>query len=795
MVWDESGARYYETGVSKGILWTPTLLAGDGVGVPWNGLVAVNLDPQGGDVEQYYYDGVKYMNRLLAEDFQASIQAISTPSAFRPCEGDREFAAGVMTSFNKRDKFHMAWRTEIGSDTGESVGYKWHIAYNNLVQPAGRNYQTISDSSTMDVRTFTITATPACGRNSYFWFDSRDYDLSALEAQLYAGTLPMCYELGALVAPIGEDIPPLDPDLGCINIIENLEDYVHGQVVNDVKSVDGSGFTTEDTVQGLINDGLDIIELPAVGAFAANDSAASEVGTGDILADDDDATYITSADGDLGYTVALPPLVGYVDGCAFELHIRMSISGGVNPDDPDNLDADAQVHISTDATGDDTIGGFSDGEDEGMGFALSPVDGTPQDYVVPLSMDAWVDSTIDDVVTALEAGAYLNVVGATNNNTDTTPVVRVYEASVVMLNDTDPDKWLRTDDPVTDGIIEQHVYDVGTTDDVVGANSVYVDFKVMERAQNDDCIGFECVLMDWVGDIPGKLEVDIDSVAMLTWFDESSLFTSVATVVLAIDVWYQAVVDWSWGSYRIRAYKRDVPQTYVIDETGTSSTDPVAAVVHHAGYTGDVSKTYEVAIDNARMQMHCNDEAPPADIIIDLPAVRTRNIGGGIDGTVGYLAANDASEFSIPPADQVGVLQFGAGPDESTAANGVIVNMPATPAGYYLYRAQYVAEAYADHSSGTINPPDWSAYTPTPTTSPLLNLESSGTSNNYALDLPTGGYSGEQVWGGSELLTRLTAAVGSQLPANRLWNEYDTFSSGNNVHIKYYAIRLTYRAL
>lgn len=605
MVWDEVGARYYETGVSKGIFFPI-----DGsVGVPWNGLVSVGLTPQNGTVESYYFDGIKYMDRVLAEDFQATIQAITTPDGFEACMGDREYKPGVMTSFNKRDKFHMAWRTEIGSDAGENVAYKIHISYNNLVQPVSKEYQTVADSTQIAPRSYVTTATPACGRHSYFWFDSRKHDLTALEAQLALGILPKCWELKTLI-----DAPDLSDD-DCRNLLEDLESYVHGQVVDDDKTVPTD---TETFIYGLINNGLDITELPAVGAFAANDSAASEVGTGDILADDDDATYITSADGDLGYTVGLPPLVGYVEGSALELHIRMSISGDVNPDDPDNVDADAQVHISTDADGDLTIGGFSDGTDEGMGFALAVVDGTPVDYVVPLSMDAWVDSTLDDVVTALESGAYLNVVGATNNNTDTTPEVRVYEASIVMLNDTDTSKFLRIITPDDYCFIEQHVYDPGTFDDMIASNTVSIDFKIVKRTLDLDFDGFLQTIINWpiVGDPPGTLQMELSGTTpKLTWYEKGSPLTAAShSWTVKYDKWYTATVDWTWASIKMKFYDRDSGKLigdYDRDAGSGHSIDagrdPIAMSKHFAGSVGNTGATYEVFIHNAQMQVHCND--------------------------------------------------------------------------------------------------------------------------------------------------------------------------------------------
>src|SRR5262249_33358118 len=137
------------------------------------------------------------------------------------------------------------------------------------------------------------------------------------------------------------------------------------------------------------------------------------------------------------------------------------------------------------------IGGFSDGTDEGMGFALSAVDGTIVDYVVPLSMDAWIDSSLEDVVAALKAGAYLNVVGASNNNPDTTPSVVVYEMSLVMLNATESSKSLRVEHPDdNNGGIEHHIYSTGTSD-VYASCTWTVDFMLSPRVWDDSYSGYE----------------------------------------------------------------------------------------------------------------------------------------------------------------------------------------------------------------------------------------------------------------------------------------------------------------
>lgn len=171
--------------------------------------------------------------------------------------------------------------------------------------------------------------------------------------------------------------------------------------------------------------------LHASGTFAANTSGATEVAGGD-LTDGSDATYIegTSSNGVLGYTVGLQALTGYESGDPITLHIRLSLTGGGDP-----VDATAQVFVSPDASPDLTeVGGFSDGSDSGFGFAVPLVDGTIQDFVVPLSMGAW-STTEADVVAALEAGAFLEVNAIVNRNAPGSFVSRVYEAWVAVGED------------------------------------------------------------------------------------------------------------------------------------------------------------------------------------------------------------------------------------------------------------------------------------------------------------------------------------------------------------------------
>ena len=586
LVFDEAGARYYETGVSHAVFFPHT-----GGAYVWNGLVSVNIDVSGGEAEHLYYDGIKTMDRILAEEFQATIQAINTPKQFGPCEGVRDVVPGMQTHFNRRVKFNLVWMTKIGNDQDPEHAVKLHIAYNCLVQPSARAYQTISDSVSFQNRSFVITATPACGRHSYYSFDSRYFDISALLAEINSGTLPPCNELSGLEGP---DLNPLVTDFTVYN---------PGQVMDDVTVIEGD---TEVVIKGVINNGLDIQEFPADGEVELNESIATVVGTEPVLSDADDATYVTTEiydDAEFGYTVPIPPLTGgYVEGCLFELHIRMSIGGGIHYYDADNGRAEAQVHISTDIEGENTIGGFSDGTQEGMSFSLEAFSDEIVDYIVPLNMDAWVDTDIDDVVDALKAGAYLNILNVENLNPEPELLpayANVYEATVVMLDPTDEELSLRAD-PLTDiGYIDQSL---GTSTGT--AFSTLVDFMIKDVPYDAASDGETKNIMEFTSDIPGSLIAEFDSgLPFLAWRDETATGSPDDGVAIEYNTWYTAQVYWGVGSAMIRVWNRDLSEEleFLLDRTVVIATSPTAEVRHNAGKVGDSALTYELALANSVM--------------------------------------------------------------------------------------------------------------------------------------------------------------------------------------------------
>jgi len=144
LVWGAAGERTFEAGVDRGVLYVPGFS-----GVAWNGLKSVKEAPSGGDPQPYYLDGTKYANVAAAEEFNATLEAFSSPPEFALCEGNLRLAAGLFATQQPRKPFGFSYRSKIGNDViGLNSGYKLHLVYNALAAPSGRDNN--STSNTID---------------------------------------------------------------------------------------------------------------------------------------------------------------------------------------------------------------------------------------------------------------------------------------------------------------------------------------------------------------------------------------------------------------------------------------------------------------------------------------------------------------------------------------------------------------------------------------------------------------------------------------------------------------------
>ena len=198
--WDEAGKHFYETGVSKGVLYVMSDTPGTyEKGVAWNGLSSVSESPTGAEVSAIYADNIKYLNLMSREEFEGSIEAYTYPDEFMACDGSAspENAKGFIVGQQDRKTFAFCYQTKVGNDLNPEAGYKIHIIYGALASPSERSYETVNDSPEAMTFSWDITTTPVAVTGfkptAHVELDSTKIDktkLEKIEAKLYGTDEP-----------------------------------------------------------------------------------------------------------------------------------------------------------------------------------------------------------------------------------------------------------------------------------------------------------------------------------------------------------------------------------------------------------------------------------------------------------------------------------------------------------------------------------------------------------------------------------------------------------------------------
>lgn len=162
IVWDAPGSRYFENGVSKGVLYPMTETGDYGVGVAWNGLTTVTESPSGAEANDIYADNIKYATLRSAETFGGTIEAYTYPDEFSACDGSVSPAKGVNFGQQKRRGFGLSYVTNVGNDTATESddGYKLHLIYGATAAPSERSYTTTNDSPDAMSMSWEISTVP-----------------------------------------------------------------------------------------------------------------------------------------------------------------------------------------------------------------------------------------------------------------------------------------------------------------------------------------------------------------------------------------------------------------------------------------------------------------------------------------------------------------------------------------------------------------------------------------------------------------------------------------------------------
>ena len=147
LAWDETGKRFYETGVDRGVLFVQDTSGNYTSGVAWNGLTSVSEAPTGAEVTPQYADNIKYLNLTSVEEFGATIEAYTYPEEFEVCDGTASPTSGLALGQQSRRRFGFAYRTRVGNDlVGTDLGYKIHVIYGAYAAPSEKAYATVNDS-------------------------------------------------------------------------------------------------------------------------------------------------------------------------------------------------------------------------------------------------------------------------------------------------------------------------------------------------------------------------------------------------------------------------------------------------------------------------------------------------------------------------------------------------------------------------------------------------------------------------------------------------------------------------
>jgi len=195
ITWDELEKRTFENGVDHGVLYIPSETGAYMNGVAWNGLTAVTESPSGAEASPTYADNIKYINLVSAEEFSATIEAITYPDEFGQFDGFAEPIPGITIGQQDRKSFGLSYRTKVGNGLNSEAGYKLHLVYGALAKPSERAYNTVNESPEAMALSWELTTTPVPvpghKPTALLTIDSTkvlEADLQALEAVLYGGT-------------------------------------------------------------------------------------------------------------------------------------------------------------------------------------------------------------------------------------------------------------------------------------------------------------------------------------------------------------------------------------------------------------------------------------------------------------------------------------------------------------------------------------------------------------------------------------------------------------------------------
>lgn len=164
LTWDNTSERYFETGISHGVLFVQNDDGTYQTGVAWNGLTSIKEKHEGFDSIHVYADDNLFLDIYEHETFSLSLEAYTYPDEFEQCNG-YYWDDALLVSMQERKKFALCYRTVTGNDVeGTEYGYKLHIVYDCIAKPAEREFKTMNESADLtmfswDIDTYSVNYT------------------------------------------------------------------------------------------------------------------------------------------------------------------------------------------------------------------------------------------------------------------------------------------------------------------------------------------------------------------------------------------------------------------------------------------------------------------------------------------------------------------------------------------------------------------------------------------------------------------------------------------------------------
>lgn len=154
-------------------------------GVAWDGMTKVSTNPDGGDLNKVWADGIAYASLRGAVSYAASISCVNFPLEFDACIGNVQIGTtGVYAHEQNGEVFRLAYRERLTNAEKGDYGYRYHVVYNCMCDPSDSDAETDDDSIDAQEFQFDIKGTPiTCtvgGKTinaSEYTFDVNDADL------------------------------------------------------------------------------------------------------------------------------------------------------------------------------------------------------------------------------------------------------------------------------------------------------------------------------------------------------------------------------------------------------------------------------------------------------------------------------------------------------------------------------------------------------------------------------------------------------------------------------------------